>query len=287
MEPANSYGNRISNACDYINQNLDEDLTLEKVSNIAAFSKYHFHRIFTAQMGMTLTHFIQLARIKRASFRLAFEKEKRIIEIALEAGFKNPESFSRAFKRHTGQSPSAFRGQPEWLEWHKIVNHPTPTHGGTSVNVDIVHFETTQVAVLEHLGSPETVLETAGKFVEWRKKTGLSPVKTSKTFGIPYSDPRTTDPEQFRWDICGSIKEEVPTNPYGVKTGIILGGRCARVRHTGSHNNLETTIDAIYQKWLAESNEEVRDIPCFFHYLNFIYEVDECDLITDIYIPLK
>ena len=52
------------------------------------------------------------------------------------------------------------------------------------MNVNVIQFEATKVALLEHLGAPENVLETAGKFIAWRKATGLSPVKTSKTFGI-------------------------------------------------------------------------------------------------------
>ncbi|HCS65374.1 MAG TPA: AraC family transcriptional regulator, partial [Cellvibrio sp.] len=72
-----------------------------------------------------------------------------------------------------------------------------------------------------------------------------------------------------------------------VKAGIIPGGKCAVIRHKGSHNNLDTSIYAFYREWLPNSGEEMRDYPCFFHYVNFIYEVDECDLITDIYFPLK
>lgn len=155
------------------------------------------------------------------------------------------------------------------------------------MNVKIVSFETTKVALLEHVGAPETVFETAAKFIAWRKETGLSPVKTSKTFGIPHGDPKTTAPENFRWDVCGSIEGEVPTNQYGVKAAVIPGGRCALIRHKGSHDTLEQSIYYVYRNWLPESGEEVRDFPCFFHYLNFVHAVDECDLLTDIYVPLK
>jgi AraC family transcriptional regulator len=234
-----------------------------------------------------VTRYIQLARLKRASYRLAFENEKRVIDIALEAGFESPEAFARAFKRTFDQSPSEFRGEPNWPEWHLRFQFQPKPYGAIPMNVNIIQFETTKVALLEHLGAPEKVLEAAGKFIAWRKATGLSPVKTSKTFGIPYSDPKTTEPEKFRWDVCGTIDTDIPANDYGVKNGIIPGGKCAVVRHKGSHSNLDTSIYAFYREWLPNSGEEIRDYPCFFHYVNFIYEVDECDLITDIYFPLK
>jgi AraC family transcriptional regulator len=284
---ANPYDERISRVCAYINHNLDEALTLEKMSDVAAFSKYHFHRVFSAYTGMSVMRFIQLARLKRASFRLAFEKEKRVIDIALEAGFESPEAFARSFKRLFGQSPSEFRAEPRWSDWHARFEFYSQPYGDKEMKVDVVEFEMTKVALLEHLGPPEKVLETAGKFIAWRKETGLSPVKTSKTFGIAYSDPNTTDPEKFRWDVCGSIEQDVPPNEFGVKTGVIPGGRCAVIRHYGSHDTLDNSIYHVYREWLPKSGEEVRDYPCFFHYLNLIHEVDECDLLTDIYVPLK
>ncbi len=283
----NAYDERISHVCEFIYQNLDEELSLEVMSDVAAFSKYHFHRVFSVYTGMSVTKFIQLSRLKRASFRLAFEDDKRVIDIALEAGFESPEAFSRAFKRTFDQSPSEFRAEPKWPEWHMRFQFHLKPFGELQMNVDIVNFETTKVALIEHLGSPERVLETAAKFIAWRKETGLSPVKTSNTYGIPYSDPKTTDPEKFRWDICGTIDGDIPPNDYGTKSGIIPGGRCAVIRHLGSYDSVDKGIYAVYREWLPESGEEIRDYPCFFHYVNLIHEVDECDLITDIYFPLK
>ena len=281
------YDERISRVCEFIYQNLDNELTLEAISDVAAFSKYHFHRVFSAYTGMSVMKFIQLSRLKRASYRLAFEEGKRVIDIALEAGFESPEAFSRAFKRTFDQSPSEFRAEPKWPEWHLRFQFRVKPIGENQMNVDIVNFETTNIAFIEHLGPPERVLETAAKFIAWRKETGLSPVKTSKTYGIPYSNPKTTDPEQFRWDICGTIDSDVPPNDYGTQLGSIPGGRCAVIRHLGSYDNVDKSICAVYREWLPDSGEEVRDYPCFFHYVNLIHEVDECDLITDIYFPLK
>ena len=110
------------------------------------------------------------------------------------------------------------------------------------MKVDIIQFDTTKVAYLSHIGPPQNVLETAGKFIAWRKETGLSPVKSSRTFGIPFSDPNTTDPDKFRWDVAGSIEHDVPENRFGVKNGFIQGGRCAVTRHKGSHDTLEKSI---------------------------------------------
>jgi len=106
------------------------------------------------------------------------------------------------------------------------------------MEVNIIKFNETRVALLEHRGAPALINESAMKFIEWRKQTGLSPVKTSKTFGIAYDDPEQTEPEAFRFDICGSVSSEIAENPQGVKNGVIPAGRCAVVRHLGSHDRI-------------------------------------------------
>jgi AraC family transcriptional regulator len=79
----------------------------------------------------------------------------------------------------------------------------------------------------------------------------------------------------------------VPVNPQGVMTKSIPAGRCARVRHYGSHTRIGESIYPLYRNWLPESGEELRDFPLFFHYLNLMPEIPEHELVTDIYLPLK
>jgi AraC family transcriptional regulator len=287
MDRVTYQNQRIRKVCDFINGHLDHDISLEQLSGIAACSKYHFHRIFKSFMGLSAVQYVLLARMKRASFRLAFEPEQSITNIAYEAHFDSPEAFSRAFARIFGQSPSKFRNRPEWQSWHSRYEFSPPINGERIVEVKIVDFDKREVALIEHHGHPRQVLDTAAKFISWRKSTGLSPVKTSETFGIPYSDPSDTADEEFRFDICGTHKGPVPVNDYGVKAGIIPGGRCAVAQHKGSHDSISETVYYLYRQWLPDSGEALRDFPCFFHYLNFVHEVDECELLTDIYLPIK
>lgn len=288
----NIHAQKLQRVCDYINQNLDEDFSLENLSKVAKCSKYHFSRLFTIHIGISTFQYIQLMRLKRASYHLAFNTEKKIIDIALEAQFENPESFSRAFKRVFNQSPSEFRKNQQWPQWQEIIQSTNYSRYTPLINrknameIKIVAFEKTKVALLEHRGAPEKILESAGKFIEWRKQSQLSPVETSRTFGIAYDDPQTTEKQNFRFDICSSIKKDVPENSQGVKTSFIPQGRCAVIRHCGSHDKMDDKIRYLYTLWLPESKETLRDFPCFFHYHNLIPFVEEHELITDIYLPV-
>ena len=283
---AGVYAEKFNRVLDYIDQHLGEALSVEQLSRVANFSKYHFHRQFSEYAGITVFKYIQLMRLRRASYQLAFNVQVRIIDIALEAGFENPESFSRAFKQAFGQTPSEFRASPAWQPWHEKYQVPSRERRQV-MEVKIVEFNQTEVAALEHRGAPTLVNDSVRVFIEWRKASQLSPVKTSKTFGIAYNDPATTEPDDFRFDICGSVTAAVPDNPQGVLNKLIPGGRCAVVRHVGPHNKIGECAYYLYREWLPDSGEDLRDFPLFFHYLNLIPETPEHDLVTDIYLPLK
>jgi len=280
-----AYADKINQVCDYISEHLNDDLSVEKLSHVANFSKFHFHRQFSNYTGTTVAKFILLLRLKRASYQLVFNKNYRVIDIALDACFENPESFSRAFKKMFNQTPSQFRHKPEWQSW--TINFQLPIiERNINVDIKIVDFDETKIAVLEHRSSPDIVNDSISQFIQWRKDSKLSPVKTSKTFGIAYDDPKTTEANQFRFDLCGSITTEVPTNSQGVINKIIPAGRSAFVQHRGSHDAMDEKVRYLYSDWLPASGEQLRDFPCYFQYMNMFPEVAEHELITNIYLPL-
>ncbi|MEJ2455906.1 MAG: AraC family transcriptional regulator [Candidatus Thiodiazotropha sp.] len=281
----NAYAKRFERVFEHIDRHLDEPLSIDRLSGVANFSRFHFQRQFSEYVGMSVTRYLQLMRLRRASYQLVFSEDRRIIDIAFEAGFENPESFSRAFKKRFGQTPSQFRAQPAWQPWNERMPLPERDRSKT-LEIDIVDFAETLVAVLEHHGAPERIFESVRVFIDWRKQSGRSPNDRRRTFGIPYSDPANTPPDAFHFDICGEIENPVSENPQGVITKRIPGGRCARVRHIGSTDRIEDSIYPLYRDWLPESGEELRDFPLFFHYLKRIPEVPEHEQMTDIYLPL-
>lgn len=99
---------RINRAIDYITQNLDRPLPLEQVARAAAFSPYHFHRVFRALVGETSGDFIKRLRLERAIHLLWHQPNLSLTEVALATGFASSSDFSRSFKSKFGVPPSAF-----------------------------------------------------------------------------------------------------------------------------------------------------------------------------------
>lgn len=225
-----TYAKRFAQVFDYIDRHLDEALTVEKLSEVAHFSRFHFQRQFSAYCGISVWRYIQWMRLKRASYRLAYNPLEPVIDIALDAGFQNPESFSRAFKQAFSQTPSQFRKRPAWIDWQQ--RFPEPKHTRKQpMKVDIVDFPATPVAMIEHRGPSALVNETAARFIEWRKTSGLSPVRSSRTYGIAPHDPATTEAQDFRFFICGEVTAPIPEdNAFGVVNSTLPdAARCCAI----------------------------------------------------------
>ncbi|KQV13585.1 AraC family transcriptional regulator [Pseudomonas sp. Root329] len=281
-----AYTKRFDLVLAYIDANLGGDLSVKMLSQVANFSAFHFHRQFTAFVGVPVSRYVQLMRLRRAAHCLSSLSDYSVLDAAFGAGFESPEAFSRAFRRAFGTTPSAFRKQPNWQVWSAVFTIP---HFSRSIimQIRIVEFREVRVAALEHCGAPGLINESVRKFIEWRMQSGQSPVASSRSFGIPFGNPDTTPAEEFRFAICGEIHEAVAANEFGVTERVIPGGRCVVVRHVGSTDHIGESIYPIYRDWLPTSGEELRDQPLFFDYLSIFPETPQDQWQTDIYVPLQ
>jgi AraC-like DNA-binding protein len=112
------YDGRVNRVVDYIRSHLGEALTLGELARIAAFSPFHFHRVFSALTGETLFAYIQRQRIEKAAGVLAAGVDPTILEVALDHGFSSAATFARAFRARFGMSASEWRrgGAERWRE---------------------------------------------------------------------------------------------------------------------------------------------------------------------------
>ena len=149
------------------------------------------------------------------------------------------------------------------------------------MDVRIVDFPETRVAVFEHRGPPHLEHETTAKLVAWRI-ANRRPPHLHRTYGLHYDDPRTTPPADYRMDLC--ITVDSPVAAEGVVDKVIPAGRCAVARHVGADGNMAALY--LSETWLPASGEQLRVYPLIFHYVNAGPGVTEQDLIVDVYMPL-
>jgi len=155
------------------------------------------------------------------------------------------------------------------------------------MRVNIVNIKAIKVAALEHVGELATLDQSMVLFRAWQKESGGLSATDARMFGVALSDPDARPVEKFRFVICSEIDGVVAENSFAVTNKVIPAGRCAKVRHLGSRDTLHLKVNELKRSWLPSREEVKRDDPIFFEYLNFMPEVSENKLLTDIYFPLR
>ncbi|STX37460.1 AraC family transcriptional regulator [Legionella feeleii] len=281
-----NYERQLKRVIEFIGKHLDEKLTLNQLSDIACFSKYHFHRLFTAYTGLSLQQYVRWLRLKRAAHQLIVNKDKSIIEIAINAGFESHESFTRAFKQACHLNPSEFRAQSSWQVWEQQP-YCLPKQGEMTMHVSIKNMAARRLGVLEHRGDPQKVGDSVNRLINWAKAQtiNLKP-KAGEAFGFAYDDPQTTPAAEFRFDLGITVPEQLKLEGEVIEKRL-PAGRYAVAAHKGSRNTIGDTVYGLYRDWLPESGEELGNLPCIFCYYNFDHEVAETELITECWLLLK
>ncbi len=103
-----TYNKEMISVLNYIDENIKGDLSIEKLAEISTFSEPHFFRLFLSYMDITPMKYMLRRKLYFAAKEL-ISSDTKIVDIAFSYGFESHDVFSRAFKRHYGITPNAFR----------------------------------------------------------------------------------------------------------------------------------------------------------------------------------
>lgn len=256
----------------YIEQNYNDDLTLEELSKVAGFSKYHFHRIFKHIAGENLSDYIRRVRLSSATMK--FKTNLNITQIAQTSGYETNASFSKAFKKHFGITPKEFSKNAKKKKGNKMLEPET---------VEIEPIEVLYVRKTgDYLSSADEAWKTMVAFV-----TEYSLFeKAVARYGISHDNPNVIEKHNLRYDACLELSSNI--TPKGeISKKQIAGGKYAVFVHKGSYEFLGKTFKSIGD-WIVENGVELRDEPSLQKYLNLDPTgIKEEDLRTELYIPIS
>jgi len=158
----------------HIQAHLDEDLSLAVLSAKASLSPAHFQRTFQALVGETPKNYVARLRLERAAFRLLIHDET-FLDIALDCGFQNHETFTRAFRRRFGMPPSSYRA---WVRTQAQQRQETATEQpGDAYSISetkIRRLRRADLAFIRHVGPYDAVSDTLFDSLEdWATGQGL------------------------------------------------------------------------------------------------------------------
>ena len=280
MNHSEEYVKRMLKVLIYIEDHIEDDLSMDELAKVACYSPFHFHRIFQAIVGETVHKYVRRLRLERAAGRLLHTKQP-VTEIALETNYDTPSAFTRSFKQYMGKSPKNYRAL------YKEVNSMTKKINELPmIKPDkIEKIPDLNLFFIRRVGNSAT--ENAWKAMVAYIKDNQLDRSRMRYFSISHDDPQVTSEDRLRLDACIQTSQEVPMKGE-ISQQILKGGKYAIFAHHGPHTGIQGVCDRIFLRWLPDSKENFDDVrPVFCELFNLEYmDVDESKLITKIYIPL-
>lgn len=308
QESRSEYISRINRVMEYIDTHYHEQINLDKMAQIAHFSPFHFHRIFSALTGETPADFCLRIRTEKAAQKLKDYPQSSISDIVFDCGFSSMALFARTFKRYFGMSASAYRkierpivvkdgvyysknGQP--LSKKNQIYVPL-NNELCSVNLKQLVIMETNVIVKElpemqaiycrHTGAFDKIHEAFSKLMQFAGPRGLIG-KDSHTATVYHDDPSVTEISKVRQSACLIVNEDVKVaGEIGKMT--IKGGKYAvghfEIDVAGFENAWNTMC-----VWMTESGYEPGEGNPYEFYYADPENHPEHKFVLDICIPVK
>lgn len=301
------YTARINRVMDYIGANMSEEIDLSAMANVASFSPYHFHRIFTFIVGETPNNFLSRVKLEKAARSLQDSKDS-ISEIAFQCGFTNVSSFSRAFKTHFGISAKEYRSQAKaifvkdgirYSKNCKLISkigksYQVVSDQFCSVELNQLIFMDTKIEVKQmpelnliycrHMGEFYMIGQAYEKLFKWAIPRGLVTPET-KTVTVYHDDPSITSVEKVRQDASLIVEGDVRVEGEIGKSTIPAG------KYAVGHFEIkETEFEQAWNtmcSWLTESGFQPGNGSTYELYHNDYNAHPEHKFIVDICIPVK
>ena len=245
----NGLAESIQNAIQYIEDNLTEELNIDNIAAKAYVSSFHFQRIFSALCGFTVGEYIRSRRLTVAAQELSLSDAK-IIDVALKYGYESHDSFTRAFTKFHGISPSAAREGGAHLKSFAPLKIKLILEGGTIMEYKIVEKAAFSVIGISRRFLYENSYQEIPKF--WQEH--MNSPEAAKIMGM-YGLCIDTGEKDFEYYIADDYcpRKDIPD---GCVTRTLPAGTWAVFPCRGPMvETLQSTNTKIWKEWLPNCRE--------------------------------
>jgi AraC family transcriptional regulator len=276
---ANDTERRMLRVIDHIHDNPAGDLSLDALADVAAMSRFHWHRVFQAVTGETAAQTVRRMRLHRAAVALV-QSDAPQTAIARAIGYGNAASFVRAFADAYGMPPATFRKRGELRPFP--ANQPPK---GTIMHpIEIRQEPARYLVAIPHKGAYHEINRAFEKLFATlvaRELVG----QTGYMVGVFLDDPSAVPVADLRSFAGVEVEADFPT-AAPLTSQILPGGAQAVLTYTGPYAGLPAAYDQLYGVWLPQSGRAPADQPTFEIYLNSPMDTPMEKLVTELHLPL-
>ena len=277
----------ISEAISYIEDNLTNELTIEKIANNVFISPFYFQKGFSMLCGFTVSDYIRQRRLALAGGELVSTDEK-VIDIALKYGYDSPDSFTKAFTRFHGITPTAVRKDGAMIKSFAPLKISFTLKGGFTMDYKIVEKDSFTVICASKMFSYDDAKSEIPKFWSEHYQTGKCNTVCGM-YGVNIDEDMSG--KEFEYLIADDYNERVQV-PDGFVTKIIPAFTWAVFPCRGA---MPSTMQEINQKIFSEWLPNCRDyefaagynIEMYNDPSNYPNGIQDENYYSEIWIPVK
>jgi AraC family transcriptional regulator len=312
-ESVKVYMRRINRVIDHVKANLDGDLSLDRLSGIANFSKYYFHRIFKAVIGENVNAYVGRQRVEKSAFMLLYNPSQSITSIAYDAGFSSPAVYSREFKSFYKLPPSKWRTMKRG-NICKVESNPGKEFVGyefyidfsrtqpiwrkkltknIELNVEVREMPEIPIAYVRHHGAydpldKKLMQSLFHKLMFWAVPQNLfNPPQTKAMTIFSGGHPDTTAPDDLTVDVAISTDGKVnATGEIGLRS-IPQGEYAVVTLADATMDECNEAWNVLFNKWLPSSGYQPGNGAYYINHLNDPEQHPEKLYTLEMYLPVK
>ncbi len=254
---------QLSQSIDYIENNLDGDISYDEAAKIACCSTYYFQRMFTYVAGIPLSDYIRRRRMTKAAFELQ-TREARVIDIGLKYGYVSPTSFNRAFQNVHGVAPTSARKSGTLLNSYPRISFSINVTGGESMRYRVETKKSIRVIGIRTALQEST--DENFKIVPAFWDTTLNSNLFSKICKLTNQDPHGIlgitaykNPKEIYYYIAAATEEPVPEGmlEFNIPEATWVIFEC-----DGHYKeSIQTIFKRFLTEWLPFSGYEYAELP--------------------------
>jgi AraC family transcriptional regulator len=270
---------QLNKVIDYIDTNLQSEISYSKIAEIACCSIYNFQRMFSYIAQISLSEYIRNRRLTLAAFDV-IKGDERILDIALKYGYDSQDAFSRAFRNFHGALPSTVRSQPVTLKSCPKLTFQITIKGADKMKYQIEHWPAFKVAGIAKRIKTDRAFELVPQIWDMAWKDG-----TMQKFMKFFPDYRPAgflgiaaggqwgDSDEMDYIIAVTNHVERPDCTYvPVPAGMSeFSYPAATWVVINADGELPKAVQDVYQKfyseWLPSSGFKLSDLPVFECYM--------------------
>lgn len=127
---------RLNDSLTYIEENLTEEIEVEKLAQMVQCSSSHYQRMFSFIVGTSLSEYVRKRKLSQAAFEL-LNSEIKVLDLAVKYGYRSSDAFSRAFFQLNGVTPSQAKKQGESLMTFPAISFQLSVKGAVPMKYRI------------------------------------------------------------------------------------------------------------------------------------------------------